>query len=110
MQIKFNSFTKWPIFILSIISMGLWFPISIFRKDERYFFYNNFGLDTHRGPEEGDSVEDAWRELGNTSTLRFFHHLNNITHEWTKEAPKRAAKFFPFIIVVELIIILCLVL
>jgi hypothetical protein len=92
---------RWPLFILSLILMGLWFPVSLFRKDERWFFADNFGLNSKRGIEDGDSVEEAWAALDAKFSL---HNLKNISHEWAKESPKRAVKFLAFLLIVALFI------
>lgn len=96
-----NRLTQWPLFAVSIILMGLWFPVAPFRKDERWFFADNFGLDTRYGLGVGDSVEEAFADIGKDG--RWFHSLKNIAHEWTKESPKRAAKFLSFVIVLQFI-------
>lgn len=96
---------QWALFAVSILLMGLWFPLSLFRKDERWFFADNFGLNSKRGdPNDGeDSMEEAWETLASAPLHRLPHYLKNLAHEWTKESPKRAAKFLSFVIVVLII-------
>jgi hypothetical protein len=95
---------QWPLFVVSIVLMGLAFLFSPFRKDEHRFFADNFGLDTHHGDGEGDSVEEAFAHIGKDG--RWLHSLKNILHEWTREDPKRAAKFLSFLVVIEALIII----
>lgn len=96
---------QWALFAASIINMGLWFLVAPFRKDERGWFRENFELDSRLGvPGDGkDSMEEAWASLRTASLIRLPHYLNNILHEWTRENPKRAAKFLSFLVVVEAI-------
>jgi hypothetical protein len=93
---------QWPLFGLSIILMGLWFPLSLLRRDERWFWADNFGLDSKRGDpnDNEDSMEEAWAALRAKPDA---HQIKNILHEWTKESPKRAAKFLSFVILVLVI-------
>lgn len=93
---------QWLWFTLSIILMGLWFPVSFFRSDERNFFKHNFGLNTKRGRFAGDSVEEAFRDIGKDG--RWFHSIKNISHEWTKENPKRAVKFLSFLLIISIVL------
>lgn len=99
--------SRWPLFAVSIILMGIAFLFSPFRKDEAKFFADNFGLDSRRGdPNDGeDSMEEAWAALRSSSLKKLPHQLKNLLHEWTKESPKRAAKFLSFLIVLEAVII-----
>lgn len=92
---------RWALFAVSIVLMGLAFPFSFFRKDERGFFADNFGLNTRLGSGAGDSVEEAFADIGKDG--RWLHSLKNILHEWTRENPKRAAKFLSFVIVILLV-------
>lgn len=101
MKAPFHPIVQWLLFVPCIIMMGLWFLASPFRKDEQKFFAENFGLNTKLGPNDGDSVEEAWEALATSSLVRIPHHMNNVVHEWTKEYPKRAAKFFCCIIVAQ---------
>jgi len=97
--------TQWALFAASIVAMGVAFCSSAFRRDERWFFADNFGLDSRRGdPDDGeDSVAEAWASLKASPSL---HNLKNIAHEWTKACPKRAAKFLSFVILAQAAIIL----
>lgn len=91
---------QWALFAASILAMGVAFLWSPFRSDERWFFLDNFGLNSKWGAEdEGeDSVEEAWASLKARPSL---HNLKNISHEWAKESPKRAVKFLSFLVIVE---------
>jgi hypothetical protein len=97
MKYPFNRTVRWLLFVASIILMGVWFLASPFRKDERGWFADSFGLETRRVPEQGeDSVFYAWLALKRSPSL---HNLRNIAHEWTKENPKRSTKFLSFLVV-----------
>lgn len=96
MNRPFHPAAQWLLFACSIIVMGIWFIFSPFRWDERGWFRQNFGLDSRRVHGQEDSVYRAWQSLRARPTL---HNLRNIAHEWTKESPKRAAKFFSFLVV-----------
>lgn len=95
---------RWALFALSIVLMGLWFPRMFFRADERPLLRDGFGLFTRLGDQgSGDSVEEAFANVGKGG--QWLHSIKNILHEWTKESPKRAAKFLSFVIVAEAIAI-----
>jgi hypothetical protein len=94
---------QWAIFAASILAMGAAFLWSPFRKDERWFFADNFGLDSRRGdPDDGkDSMHEAWAALRASPSL---HNLKNIAHEWARESPKRAVKFLCFLLILGVIL------
>jgi hypothetical protein len=92
---------RWPLFALSILAMGASFLRSPFRKDERWFFADNFGLNSQRDNGAEDSVMEAWAAL---KAKPSFHNLKNISHEWAKESPKRAVKFLSFVIILLLVL------
>ena len=102
-----RTLTQWALFAVSILLMGLWFLRSPFRADERPWFADNFGLDSRWGRpgDELDSMVEAWEDLRTAPIRKWPHQIKNLLHEWTKENPKRAAKFLSFIIVVQAIVI-----
>lgn len=90
---------QWGIFIISLILMGLWFPVMFFRDDEKYLLRENFGLDVRDADGySADGVEEAFARVG--KSRRILHDVKNVAHEWTRARPKLACKFLCFVICV----------
>lgn len=92
-----NRAAQWGTFIVSLILMGIWFPMMFFRADEKPLLRDNFGLDVRDADgKPQDGIEDAFRRVAESPR---FHTIKNVSHEWAKNRPKLAVKFLCFVIV-----------
>jgi hypothetical protein len=70
---------------------------------EPHIWRNNMGLATKDGDDRPqDGVEDALDRIGDGQG-RGWHDLKNLSREWTELDPRRAVKFYNFLIVVLLV-------
>jgi hypothetical protein len=90
---------QWAIWAASVLVNGLSAPALLL---EPHIWKNNAGLAVRDGdarPQDG--VADAFKRIGDGQG-RAFHDLKNLSREWTELDPRRAVKFYGFIIVVLL--------
>lgn len=102
-----NRIAQWLVFIVSLVLMGIWYPMMYFRDDEKHLLTDNFGLDIKDSDDKPqDGIEDAFiRVLDSPS----FHTIKNVAHEWAKNRPKLAVKFLMFLVDIQALIIVTIV-
>lgn len=85
------------LFVVSVYSNGIAFFVSPFRPDERPWFKDGLGLLVNDSDGRlQDGVYEAYERIKIKG--RTFHDLKNISFEWLKSDPKRANKFYCFVI------------
>lgn len=94
---------------LSVYASGISFFVSPLRKDERPWFSELFGLNKKDADGKlSDGIQEALQRMENPQ--RFFHDLKNVSYEWVKLDPKRANKFYSWVILIQTLLILLLLL
>ncbi len=95
--------------VLSVYASGISFFMSPFREDEKGWFSEGFGLNKKDADGKlSDGIQEALQRMENPQ--RPFHDLKNVSYEWVKLDPKRANKFYSWVILVQTLLILLLLL
>lgn len=73
---------------------------------EPHIWRDNMGLAVKDGDDRPqDGVEDALDRIGDGQG-RMWHDLKNLSREWTELDPRRAVKFYNFVIVLLLVLLI----